>query len=528
MFLKTGITKNKILSYAALLVAAMGALNYFVLHWTLIVDPMPLTMREAAPIVISGTYAEQLKDGLTLPYAVEQYPASTSVYGPVYTILAGSLQAVFEVNPYFLQRGFVAFTMIASAILCGLLVSRQSDLCGGFLAAVWFYAIQVTYSMAAAGPSALAVLFYLLGIASILYFGPGWRGLVLAILAGFLGLLTKPYAALVIPAALIYVYLFHSPRRALIAACGTVVVSCLLAILISVSMPTYFHSVFQIHSAYATRYLDHLLSQTYLFTKLNFSLLAAFLVIFPFTKLKVTGPTIKRLWGTQPIIQPDIGFDRLMVLVAVAALFLSLGWHAGTYMTYFNHLLLPALLIAAFRCKGIRETPYFIVRLTLICNLALLIVWRPPLRAESNNHLEVMSLLVGQSALVDPVFQPYASLLKNVEVIDHGQTEYLVNYDLNHKGRFSDLSAAWEKHLVSEIQSGEHSFILLAPHYNRRALIFGGASSGLLHRLYERTHVVRIPIYFLHFKDPSLFGQGHAEVFIFQKRDEEVNVPGLE
>ena len=56
-----GIGKQKFLTYLIIAVALAAAIHYFVLHWTLITDPMPLAMREAAPIVIDGFVSGPLR-----------------------------------------------------------------------------------------------------------------------------------------------------------------------------------------------------------------------------------------------------------------------------------------------------------------------------------------------------------------------------------------------------------------------------------------------------------------------------------
>lgn len=514
-----GIAKEKFLIYLTIAVSLAAAMHYSVLHWTLITDPMPLAMREAAPIVIGADYADRLKEGDLLPYGLEEYPGSVSVYGPTYTMLTGALQAAFGSNPYVLHRISVALTLLFASLLIGALIWKRSGFHFGLLVAVWFYLIQIASLTVTAGPSALAVLFYVLGIAAILQFGPGRLGLFLAIAAGFLGLLTKPYASLVIPAALIYVYLFHSPRRALIAAGMTAVATVLLLILATALMPTYFHSVFQIHSAYATRIFDNLLSQSLVFSKLNFGLIVGFFAALPLSGYAIRKWEISSLWGTAPLVQPDIRFDRLLVLVASAVLFISLGWHGGAYLIYFNHLLLPPLLLAAcgYLVKGTRVS--FFVQVLLIVNIVLLIVWRPPLRADTKTNLSVMSQLMGKSALVDPVFAPYAQLFTKVELIDNGQTEYLVYYDQHHESRFSGRSANWQKELTAQIESGKYEMLFLAPQFSREALVDKGKLSESLKRHYELVRTIRMPIYFTHFRDWSLFGSGHAKVYLFQRRD---------
>jgi len=518
MLQRETVAKEKLLLYVAITVATLGAIHYFVLHWALIFEPMPLAIREPAPIVISEAYGEGLKEGELWPYSEQRYPELTSVYGPIYTMAAGALHVVFDVNPYTMHRSFVGLTLLGSALLCGLLVWRKANGFVALVAASWFYLIQVASVTVTAGPSALAVLFYLLGIAAILRFGPGRLGLLLAISMGFLGFLTKPYASLIIPAALIYVYLFHSPRRALNAAGLTLLATGALFLVASAWMPTYFHSVFQIHSAFATRILDNLLGQTLTFSKLNFGLVLAFLLALPLSGYALKLRKIKSLWGRSPLIEPDIGIDRLLVIVACVVLFASLGWHGGAYLIYYNHLLLPPLILAALSYNYGSLWRGAVVLLVLILNLVMLALWRPPLPEDNDAHLGVMSQLLGKRALVDPVLEPIARLFSEVALVDNGQAEYLVYYDRHHPGCWSSRSAAWESQIASELAKQRYEVILLAPQFGRESLIFNGVISEELRGNYELTHRMEIPIYFHHFKDWRLFGRGHSEIYLFQNR----------
>ena len=121
MLKECNFSKTKWLNYIVLFVALACALHYTTLHYSLITDPLPLTLRESAPILISEAYAEQLADGFVLPYSVEQYPQATSVYGPMYTILTGVIQLGPEVDPYLLHRWINALLLLCASILCAVL-----------------------------------------------------------------------------------------------------------------------------------------------------------------------------------------------------------------------------------------------------------------------------------------------------------------------------------------------------------------------------------------------------------------------
>jgi hypothetical protein len=206
-------------------------------------------------------------------------------------------------------------------------------------------------------------------------------------------------------------------------------------------------------------------------------------------------------------------------LIAGAALLLSLGWHGGAYLLYYNHLLLPGLLVAAFRCFEKSGMRFFLLRAALILNVVLLVLARPPLREEKTAHLAITSQLITKTALVDPVLEPIARLFENVDVIDNGQAEYLINYDLHFGGAFAKRSVDWSNRLAASIASGEYEGIYLSPNYYRKLLLEEGRSSDLLHRFYKRVHVVRVPIYFSHFKDKSELGKGMVEVYYFERRE---------
>jgi len=519
MITRGSITKNKLLNYVAVAVAICTAAHYFSLHWSLITDPMPLSARESSSILIAEDYAEGLLQGILSPYAVEHYPQSTSVYGPVYTLLAAAVPWTFETSPYFLYRCLSGVIIAFSALLCGGLIAGRGNWQLGLLAAVYFYITQVASTCVGAGADAPAVLFYILGILAILRLGTGWLGLGVGICVGLLGLFTKPYVALIIPAILVYTYLFHSPRRALVAAAWTAFSTGLGSVLVGLTMPTYFHAVFEIHTAYATRDLEHLISQLTLFTKLNAGLILAFALAFPWLSLRLRLTSLKHLWGGRPLVKPDIGFDRFLALIAAAALLLVLGWHGGAYLTYFNHLLLAPLLLGAFQESDVRISHRFWVKWIVLINVILLAVGRPQMREANDAHLVIMSNLMNKHVLVDPVLEPIARLFERVDLVDNGQAEYLVKYDQHFGGTFAARSEAWAGQLAIRLESGEYDGLYLSPIYFRKLLLDTGRSSELLHRNYKRVHVARLPIYFSHFKDRKALGKGEIEVYYFERRE---------
>lgn len=503
---------------------AMG-LHHAVLHVTVVAEPMPLTLREAAFI----QQADALLDReAPAQYSWESLPGHANVYGPAYPAAVVPMVALWRDQPYQAHRVMVALFLLAGAGLLAWGVARHGGWINGGIAAAWFYAAQVASPSLAAGPDLLAVLCYV-GAMVLVHRGGARCGPALAgaLVLGMLGLLTKPYAVLVVPALLVWIALADSPRRAVVWGVGTALTVLLGGAVVQRIWPAYFLSVFGLHAAFATRVFGELVAQVREFTLLNGPLLVLLIPVVADWVVRTRKGALAWPWqdgGRRPILDPAPGWSFWLTAVAASALLLSLGWHGGAFLIYFNHLLLPPLLLAVLGREPLACAPgRFGWRPALVVANLLWLAWlRPALPAEP----WIPELPPGP-VLADPLLEPLVRLHPGAELVDNGQAEYLVIAMLaSGDERQVAIAHNWEQALARRIARQEFAHLLLVGYHNRRVLAVDGEVTEFLGRYYEMVAVQRVRPYYVSFRDRRRFGRTEINVVTFRPRALEPEIVG--
>ncbi len=494
-------------------------LIYAHLHFAAIVEHLPLNYREPAYILNTQAFLEKDKPP---PYSWASLPEQTNLYGPLYVYASAPLALLLEQTPYVAHRLTSGIFLVLSCGMIGILIATKNGKLYGFVGATLFYLANVASPSIAAGPDTLAVFFYVSAIYFLHSFGFEKRAIALSAIFGIAGFLTKPYVVLIIPGMLIYGYLFVSPRKALLAA--SAIASSFLGTFIALwyFMPAYFTSVILVHFHYRLRDFNTLLEQSFEFAFLNFAVVALFLWHFPWRKLRQIGPvSMTRLFGNQPLFRSPIGLDNFMAIIAAGILLLSMGWHSGNYMVYYNHLLLPPLLIAAFSGAGLPDSRRVLVKSLLLANALLLILLKPSLPG-GEGYPDWFDAVIKEEEpiLVDPVLEPLSRLSGTVHLVDNGQAEYLVNYyHLSKKAPSQIKPDEWLAEETIKIRSGTYRYLILMPFHNRAHLIFAGDLREPLAAGYDLVGELKINIYHSDFRNRSRFGLNDDQMLVFKRKE---------
>jgi len=500
------------------------------LHHRLIGEEQPLTVREAAFIRQS---AELQEHGLLAAYAWAGQPEQANLYGPVYPVSVLPLLAVWPDEPYRAHRMAVGLALLAGAGLLGWGVARGGGgWVNGGVAAAWFYAAQASSPSLAAGPDLLAALLYVAAIVVIRLWGLRWPAVMVAVGLGLVGMLVKPYVVLVVPALVLYLWLAAPLRVGLAGGLGVAAAAGLGALVVDRLWPAYRYSVLELHGAFATRSLGEMIGQVVAFAQLNPALLVLGLALAVVTwrgagavagwgaRWRTGGAAVWRERGRRPLLAQAPGWDSWMVGVAAVALCGRLAWHGGAFLIYFNHLLLPPLLLLVLgrtpllAAGGADRWPGWRPAL-VAANLLLLTLLRPPLPLEE----QPQPIPVAGRMLVDPVLEPLTRLHAGVELVDNGQAEYLVQFALQRPDSPAHARAhAWEQELARRIAGQEYASLWLAPEYNRRPLLFHGQPASFLLEHYEPMEVRTVRPYFRPFRDRSRFGRAETRLIHFRPR----------
>lgn len=490
--------------------------SYARIHGATLSELWPLNLREPANIINT----EALLDPTAPPmYYWDSLPEQTNLYGPLYPLAAAPLTYLLCDTPYLAHRLTNALLLILSCGIIGFLISAKAGRPMGAVGAILFYVATVASPSIAAGPDLLAVFFYIIAIGAIHHFGFNWKSIFFCTVFAFCGLLTKPYTILVIPGMLTYGYLFISPKRALLAATAIATACVLGYFILSNVLPAYSHCVFGIHGHYATRHLETLLGQTWEFTYLHFAVLALFALSFPYRSLfKSNTLSLARFYGDQPLLVRPIGFDRFMTVAAGAALLLFLGWHGGAYLIYFNHLLLPPLLLAGLSNSGLLTKRPYLSQALLGANALLILYLMPPM-PKGETYPDFITPLANETEplLITPALEPLRRILPTARLTDNSQAEYLVNFDLQNESPSHAKTSAWLEKESAKIEAKTYKYLLLSNMYDHPHLFVQGKPMTPLTSNYEVVGFFNIHVYHAPFRERNRFGKQPIPIFIFKR-----------
>jgi len=496
--------------------AVLVLLPYLWIHARVIADPMPVTVREAAFIQQTDALLDPAAPSL---YAWAGQPENANLYGPLYPLVVAPAAWLAPAQPYGAHRVMVAAFLVAGAVLLGGAVARTGGWAQGVVAGIWYYVAQVGTPSIAAGPDLLATLFYVGALGVVGWWGWGWRPVAASIALGLAGLLTKPYVVLVVPGLLTYLFLFVSPRRGLLAGAATALVVGLGGWILAQLWPAYFFSVFGLHATFASRLFSELVSQVREFSGLNFALLA---LLVPLLAARWSRPawTFVRPWTRRwdaPLLAAPPSWEAWMVLSAAVVLLGSLGWHGGAFLIYFNHLLLPPLLLLTLGRAALLSPAGRSSWRPLL--LAANLLWLGWLRPAVPDPQPVPLFRATDRVLVDPLLEPVARRHPGIDVVDGGQTEYLVLHALTQgDGPARQAAQRWEQDLARRLHEGVYDHLLLGNYYHRRVLVMKGEPSNFLLQHYELVGYQSVRPYFLSFRQRDRYGRGEARLAIFRRR----------
>ncbi len=520
MRIPNGIINQRTVSIlmACATIALIGM--YLRIHASLLATPWPITVREAAFIL----QTEALLDPSAPPmYSPESTPDNVNLYGPLYPLAAAPLAALFPNQPYLAHRLTVALFLLGTCLLLGWALAKHSRNIVGFAAAGIFYAATVATPSVAAGPDTLATFLYVAAIVIFTETGPTIKGISAAICVGLLALLAKPYAVWIIPCVIAYITWAHSIRRGIYCALGTIIVSAMGAWLVATWWPEYFFSVFLIHSASASRYPEVLTSQLLEFSWLNFAPIALLLLLLPYRQF--LRQALRWRWHSGKLTIPPLDHRPtwcvFMALAALLPLLLSLGWHGGAHIIYFNHLLLAPLLIAALTLEAqVSDLGRSLgAKLLVVANIALLITFIPP----PPPLPKAVNLSNAGKVLVDPVLEPVRRLYPGADVVDNAQTEYWIRHAKEYGNKDRQARARqWETNLTNQLNNRVYDTLLLANPYahSRPALLTTEGMSDALIMNYDIRGKKTVPAYFLPFRNREAYGIVPLTLFVFSKKSD--------
>jgi hypothetical protein len=410
---------NKLVKAAVL----AGAAALFIYHFAMESATLRLSEPMGYPEIVYRTIAEVWPH----QYQLGNFVATQDNYGPGFSTFCRLFFAM-GMGPYVGARvANLAALLGAAAILVGIL--RSSRISWTTVAAVTsiFFALNAGSSSIQARPDFLATL---LIMACLAMGRPAFLGRLNAasggIVLGLLGLaafLTKPYCLLAWGIAATFPFVAEKEDRRLGRAAAVIGISALVIALgvaaYAASNPYFLTETVMFHFAHRDPSLSVFLLQARDFCILGCGLVALVAVSIV-RRSDATGETARAT-------RPERRYWAFALLLGVAAMASGLGWHKGAYLTYYFHLVLPALAVcAAFACERLAIV---FSGLALLANCVVLMAIAPSLPGPDKDWDALAMDVAGQRGpiVVDYMLEPLVQGRADARVAGDGINRFAID-----------------------------------------------------------------------------------------------------
>ncbi len=439
---------SKILSYAGVLLCIYLVIKLFLYHWDIISFPWPLGFREGASLLST----EMLLKGEN-PYALQNQPCSTNVYGILYSIAVYPFAFAFG-QGLIVHRAVSGFFILCSCVTLLLINRRQRvPVICNLIGVIIFYASLLFGKTALAEPDALGLFAFLLSLSIPYFFNYSYPSIITSLLLGISAYFIKPYFALAIPYLASYLFLFISKKKGAIYSITALCISVPLFILVDRFMGTYFYNTYLGHLNIADNLLDWAVRQLILYSELNFGLL---LLIVAAIVTSVSRKSVPSASGfscylpcrcftvmDQPVFKLNLPSFYYFLVLSILLIYFKLGRHGGAYMTYLFQLISPFLVVTACSLiSNFSSSRLKLVYLVLALNV-LMICWdhnafwshRDEKSVDSAWQDVKSTIGAAHNILGSSVIAPLL-LMQGKKIYDSGHSEYFVWSALKPPSRF--------------------------------------------------------------------------------------------
>ncbi len=385
------------------------------------------TLRLAEPMGYPEVVYRGIADVWPHQYQPGHFVGTQDNYGPGFSTFCRPFLAT-GLGPYVAARvANLAALAGAAALLVWILRGNRISWVIACSVTSIFFALNAGSSSLQARPDFLATLLIMavLGAGrpssmSLLGGVPG--GILLGVL-GLAAFLTKPYCLLAWGAAATFPFVSggtdRSPRRAATFCLVGVGVIGLGVLAYSAGNPYFIMETVMFHFVHRDPGLDVLVLQARDFSILGCGLLAS-----------VAASFVLGSGGPGGIAWPNNSERRYWswaLALGVVAMAAGLGWHRGAYLTYYYHLILPALsVVAAYALESI---PQEAAGIALVANSALLMALAPRFPGPDPDWDALAADVAAQHgpAVVDYMLEPLARGRGDIRVAGNGITRFAID-----------------------------------------------------------------------------------------------------
>jgi len=334
---------TKIFEIMMYVVFGMFAVYLLSYHVQLIFNPYPAEYREAA-IVLS---TDLLLNGKN-QFALIHQPIYTNTYGIIYHLAVYPLAKLFG-SSFAIHRFASGIFLLVSLLLIHQAMLREKfTQVYIFCSLLFIYANMLLTVTPLSRPDTLGFLFMIVSILNVRKNEFSMTSIMISIIAGLCAFYTKSYFAIGTVSVIMYLFLFHSKRKGLIAAAVFALLLIISAIFMHNAFESYFSNTLFSHIGsgigYSRKYKLHVSSDqlvNYVFLFRGLSLSAITLCIALIFK-----------------ISRDIYFKRSAITIGKSKLFNFKDMNQPLIQEKFNYLSLFPLL-STFVCSKFFLVDFF-------------------------------------------------------------------------------------------------------------------------------------------------------------------------
>jgi hypothetical protein len=165
--------------------------------------------------------------------------------------------------------------------------------------------------------------------------------------------------------------------------------------------------------------------------------------------------------GVTPPAESERRYWAWALVLGAGAMVLGLGWHRGAYLTYYYHLILPALaVVAAFAFEAL---PLAFTGIALIANCALLMALAPAFPGPDRDWNALSRDIAGQRGpvAVDYMLEPLVHGRSDARVAGNGINRFAIDLPDLIGGNSAAIRAARQE--VADYLANERALIRRGP-----------------------------------------------------------------
>lgn len=419
------------------------------------------TLRLAEPMGYPEVVYRGIADVWPHQYQHGHFVSTQDNYGPGFSTFCRPFIAT-GMDPYVAARAANLAALAGAALILALVLrsDRIPWVTAGSVTSI-FFALNAGSSSLQARPDFLATLLIMAVLAagrpaSMSRMGAFPGGMLLGVL-GLAAFLTKPYCLLAWGAAATFPLVARGSdrdpgRAAAFCLAGSAVIG-LGVWAYAGANPYFLTETVMFHFAHRDPGLDVLTLQARDFSILACGLLAS---IAASLALGSGGPG-----GAAWPNNSERRYWSWVLALGAAAMAAGLGWHRGAYLTYYYHLILPALAVVA--AYALESIPPAAAAIALVANSALLMALAPRFPGPDPDWDSLAADVAAQRGpvVIDYMLEPLARGRGNVRVAGNGITRFAIDEPKLIGGDSAAIRAAGRE--VADYVENERALIRKGP-----------------------------------------------------------------